>query len=127
MLMSAPLASANRAIAGTLRRDRAGPVDDLEQRPVGGDQAVGRHDDRGDHGDEEVDEPASSSPPNSARGKPRAGSGLLGHVDGVLEADQREEREPRAAEDRERHRLALLELERPGRRRRRRRAGAPRR
>src|SRR5215208_5309933 len=40
---------------------------------------------------------------------------LLGHVDGVLEADQREERERGAREDRQRHRLARLEVERRAR------------
>ena len=39
-------------------------------------------------------------------------AGLLGDVDGVLEADQRVERQRRAREDRGDDALALLELER---------------
>ena len=60
--------------------------------------------------------PASARPPNSAGGKDARGLlGLLGHVDRVLEADQRVEGQRRAADDQQRHRVALLELEHPAR------------
>ena len=64
MLISAPFARAHRAMAENSlvgRLSGVGP-DDLEQRPVGGDQAVGRHDGRGDHGDDEVDQGRGRQP-----------------------------------------------------------------
>src|SRR5262245_16276359 len=94
------------------QRDRRPGLDDLEQRRVGAGELVRVDDGRRRERDEEVDS-AGREDAGEQRGRVVPGRilRLLGDVRGVLEADQRVERERRAVEDREQRRLALLEVE----------------
>ena len=96
---------ANRAIAAkTFVLIASGPsLHDLEQRAVGGGERVGRHGHARDQRHGEVDDAGDRQAAEQGPRVVALGSlGLLGDVDGVLEADQRVEGEAGAGEDRER-------------------------
>ena len=115
MLISAPLASASSPIAREelLGKPQRALLDDLQERAVGGREVRGGHDHRGSDRDQEVDDAGDGEATEEhLRVDPDRVLGLLGHVDRVLEADQRVEGQCGAGEGRGKDRRALLELER---------------